>query len=77
EGEDQFHTFSVVLSSVAQRVSWPDSEASPIYEGDDPREAAVTIQAQTQQTAHYLLSPIRTPTSAEEIYNSDDTVAVN
>ncbi len=78
EGEDSFHTFSVVLTSVAQRVSWPDTEQAPIYEDDDDvREADVTVQAQTSQTAHYFLSPIRSPTSADEIYNSDDTVALN
>ncbi len=77
EGEDQFHTFSVVLTSVAQRVNWPDTEQTPIYEDGDARENAVTVQAQTSQTGHYFLSPIRSPTSADELYNSDGAVALN
>ena len=77
EGEDEFHTFSVVMNSSAQRVSWPDDDAAPIYEDGDTRENAVAVQAQTTQTARYFLSPIRTPSSAEEIYNPNDAVAIN
>ncbi len=77
EGEAQYHSFSVVLTSVAQRVSWPDSDSAPIYEDGDAREAEVTIQAQTSQTVRYFLSPIRTPSTAGEIYNLDGGVTVN
>ncbi len=77
EGEGQYHSFSVVLTSVAQRVSWPDTDSAPIYEDGDLREDEVTIQAQTSQTVRYFLSPIRVPSTADEIYNSDGAVAVN
>ncbi len=76
EGESNFHTFSVVLTSVAQRVSWPDTDpehpSPPIYEDGDPRESEVAVQAQSSHTVHLLLSPIRAPASPEEIYNQDD-----
>lgn len=76
EGEDQFHSFSVVLSSTAQRVSWPTTETTPIYETGDARETTVTVQAQNTQTARYFLSPIRTPASADEVYNADGVIAI-
>ena len=77
EGEDDFHSFSVIMSSSAQRVSWPDADPAPIYESGDTRENAVTIQAQSLQTVRYFLSPLRTPSSPGEIYNSSEAVAVN
>lgn len=77
EGEAQYHSFSVVLTSVAQRVSWPDTDPAPIYEDGDTREDEVTIQAQNSQTVRYFLSPIRTPSTASEIYNSEGNVRVN
>lgn len=77
EGEAQYHSFSVVMTSVAQRVSWPDSDPAPIYEDGDPRESEVTIQAQNSQTVRYFLSPIHTPSTAGEIYNPDGGVTVN
>ncbi len=77
EGEDDFHTFSVIMTSSAQRVSWPDVDPAPIYENGDTRENAVAIQAQTIQTVRYFLSPIRTPSSANEIYNPNEAVTVN
>lgn len=76
DGEAEYHSFSVVMTSVAQRVSWPDTDAAPIYEEGDARESEVTIQAQATQTVRYFLSPIRTPSTAEEIYNSDGGVMV-
>ncbi len=76
EGEAQFHSFSVVMNSVAQRVSWPDVDAAPIFEDGDVREDEVTIQAHNSQTVRYFLSPIRTPSTAGEIYNSDGAVTV-
>ncbi len=76
DGESDFHTFSVVMTSVAQRVSWPDPDREnptpPIYEDGDPRESEVAVQAQSSHTVHLLLSPIRAPASPEEIYNQDD-----
>ena len=77
EGEAQYHSFSVVMTSVAQRVSWPDSDPAPIYEDGDARESEVTVQAQNSQTVRYFLSPIRIPSTAGEIYNSDSPVMVN
>ncbi len=77
EGEEQYHSFSVVLTSVAQRVSWPDADPAPIYEDGDPREAEVTIQAQNSQTVRYFLSPIRSPQAASEIYSPEDGVTVH
>ena len=75
-GETDFHTFSVVMASVAQRVSWPDGDPEhptpPIYEDDDPRESEVVVQAQASHTVHFLLSPIRSPASAREIYNQEE-----
>ena len=76
EGEAQYHSFSVVMTSVAQRVSWPDADPAPIYEDGDARESEVTVQAQNSLTVRYFLSPIRTPSTAEEIYNSDRAVTV-
>ncbi len=76
-GEAQFHSFSVVVMSVAQRVSWPDDDPAPIYEDGDERESEVTIQAQNSQTVRYFLSPIRTPSTASEIYNPDGAVTIN
>ncbi len=77
EGENQYHSFSVVLTSVAERVSWPDADPAnptpPIYEDGDPRESQVTVQAQSAQTVHYFLSPIRTPASAGAIYSDEGT----
>ncbi len=77
EGEAQYHSFSVVLTSVAQRVSWPESDPAPIYEDGDLREDEVAIQAQNSQTVRYFLSPIRTPSTAGEIYNAAGSVTVN
>ncbi len=76
EGEDNYHSFSVVMNSNAQRVSWPDTDTAPIYENDDPRESIVTIQAQSMQSVRYFLSPIRSPSSAGEIYDAEETVAI-
>ncbi len=76
EGEARYHSFSVVLTSVAQRVSWPDTDPAPIFEDGDAKEEQVTVQAQTSQTVRYFLSPIRTPSTAEEIYNPDGVVIV-
>ncbi len=77
EGEARYHSFSVIMTTTAQRVSWPDSDPAPIYEDGDAREADVTIQAQTSQTVRYFLSPIRTPSTAGEIYSLDGSVTVN
>ncbi len=76
EGEGRYHSFSVVLTSVAQRVSWPDTDPAPIFEDGDAREAEVTVQAQNSQSVRYFLSPIRTPSTAGEIYNAGDAVTV-
>ncbi len=75
EGENTFHTFSIVLTSIAERVSWPDPDPEnptpPIYEDGDPRESEVTVQAKSSQTALYFLSPIKTPASIDDVYNED------
>lgn len=76
EGEADFHTFSVIVTSSAQRVSWPDGDPAPIYDDGDVREKAVAIQAQSLQTARFFLSPIRTPSSPKEIYDPNDVVLV-
>lgn len=77
QGQNDYHTFTVVLSSVAQRVSWPASEPSPIYEEGDARENDVTIQSQTLRSVHYFLSPIQTPTSPESLYNADEVTKIH
>ena len=75
-GDNDFHSFSVVLTSVSQRVAWPSAEPSPIYEEGDEREGDVTVQAQTVQSVHYLLSPIRSPTSPASLYDDSETVKI-
>ena len=77
EGEAQFHSFSVVVTSVAQRVSWPDSDAAPIFDDGDARESEVTVQAQSSQAVRYFLSPIRAPSTADQIYNANGAVVVD
>lgn len=81
EGENDYHSFSVVLTSVAERVSWPDADPAhptpPIYEDGDPRESQVTVQAQSVQTVHYFLSPIKTPASAGAIYSDEGTNTIS
>lgn len=76
EGEEQFHSFSVVMNSVAQRVSWPEEDTTPIYDEGDSRETSVTIQAQSSQAARYFLSPLRTPATVEDLYDADDPVSI-
>lgn len=71
EGENEYHTFATVLRAAAQRVSWPATEAVPIYDAGDPREQRVTIQSQKTLDVRYLLSPIRTPPSPDQPYNDE------
>jgi hypothetical protein len=75
-GENDYHTFSVVLTSVAQRVSWPAGEPAPLYESGDPRENDVTIQAQTVQSVNYLLSPIKAPASPGSLYGDGEVIEI-
>ncbi len=75
EGEIDYHSFSVTLNAVAQRVSWPDTETVPIYDEGDPREKDVTIQAERSVNLQMFVSPIRTPAAGEEIYNDATPLA--
>ena len=75
-GENDFHSFSVVLTSVSQRVAWPSTEPSPIYEEGDAREGDVAVQAQTAQSVHYLLSPIKSPSSPSSLYDGGEAVKI-
>ncbi len=70
EGEIDYHSFSVALRAVAQRVSWPDTEPAPVYGEGDPAELDVTIQAERAVAVELFVSPIRTPATGEEIYNN-------
>lgn len=73
-GESDYHTFSIMLRSTAERVSWPDTETVPFYSGPGAnlKEQNVVILSRRLLTVRYLMSPIRTPASAEEPYNDED-----
>lgn len=75
EGDNQFHTFSIAVRSVSERVGWPDSERSPIYEKDDIRENDVIVQSSRSVLVRYLVSPVRTPASGEEPYDPNSEIS--
>lgn len=74
EGQNDYHTFSIAVRSVSERVGWPsddDENKVPFYPDGDPRENDVVIQSRNSVIVGYLVSPVRTPASAEESYNDD------
>ncbi len=69
EGQDDYRTYFVVVTSTADRVSWPQTDAVPSFAD---HAADVTVQAQSTTSSRYLLSPLRQAATPEEPFNGDE-----
>lgn len=77
EGENEYFSYSVFLTSTSQRVAWPDSDAVPIYPPGSSRENLVHIQSQRRLSAQYVVSPLKRPDSAWDPYKDADKTLTN
>ena len=69
EGGVDYKSFSLVIESTAERVSWPDTEPVPIYEEGDPKEDLVTIQTSKDIMIRVFISPLSPPASPMSAYD--------
>lgn len=76
EGEDRYHTFTVILDTTAERVTWPASAPVPFYDDPTAERQNVEVMARSVQTVSFFLSPIPRPVSGGEIYNADGKVEI-
>ncbi len=71
ENENKYGSYSLVLKSTAQRISWPNASGNevPIYDDGDPAEDDVTIQSSRDVTIRLFISPVSHPTSGIVVYD--------
>lgn len=70
-GEATYFSYSYIMRSVAERVSWPASITSPIIACDDPNSDLVIRQSRTDLEIRYLVSPVSAPDYAGNALEAD------